>query len=58
MDKKVITVQVKGGLVQDITGLPADFELRVEDYDVQDPGHDSWDAGKECVVTVYEGGAS
>jgi len=52
---KNITIFIKGGLVADVTGIPAGYELRVEDYDVQDPGDDSWDAEKECAVTVYGG---
>jgi hypothetical protein len=52
---KTITVHVEGGLVQDVTGIPAGYEVRVEDYDHQNPGDDSWDAEKECVVTVYGG---
>jgi len=53
---QTITIHVESGMVQDVTGVPAGYELRVEDYDVQDPGDDSWDAEKECAVTVYEGG--
>jgi hypothetical protein len=53
---KSVTVHVEGGLVQDVTGIPAGYEVRVEDYDVHDPDDDSWDAQKECAVTVYEGG--
>ena len=55
---KTITIHIEGGLVQDVTGIPTGFELRIEDYDVQDPGDDSWDAKKECVVTVYAGGTT
>jgi hypothetical protein len=55
-NRRIITVQVKGGLIQDVTGLPPGCDLSVEDYDVQNPGDDSWDAEKECVVTIYEGG--
>ncbi len=57
-NSRFITVSVKGGLVQEVTGLPPGCELRVEDYDVQNPGDDSWDTEKECVVIVYEGGAT
>jgi len=52
---KTIALRIEGGLVADVTGIPAGYELRVEDYDVQDPGDDSWDAEKECAVTVYGG---
>jgi hypothetical protein len=55
MTKNIITVHVEGGLVQDVTGVPAGYELHVEDYDVHNPGAHSWDAEKKCVVTVYEG---
>jgi hypothetical protein len=54
---KTIAIHIEGGLVQDVNGIPAGYELRIEDYDVQNPGDDSWDAEKECAVTVY-GGAS
>ena len=57
MHKDIITVHVEGGLVQHVNGIPAGYELRVEDYDVHNPGDDSWDAEKECVVIVFEGGA-
>lgn len=57
MNKNIITVHVEGGLVQDVKGIPAGYEVRVEDYDVHNPGDDSWDAEKECVVTVFEGPA-
>jgi hypothetical protein len=52
---KTIALRIEGGLVADVTGIPAGYELRVEDYDVQDPGDDSWDAEKECAVTDYGG---
>jgi hypothetical protein len=52
-----ITVTVEGGLVQDVTGIPAGYELLVEDHDGGDTSHPSWDAEKECFVTIYEGGA-
>lgn len=54
---KIITVRVEGGLVQDVTGIPAGYALHVEDYDEIDPSHPGWDASKECVVTIYDGGA-
>jgi hypothetical protein len=50
---KTITVRLEDGLVRDVTGIPAGYELRVEDYDMGDTGDDSWDAEKKCVVTVY-----
>jgi hypothetical protein len=52
---KAITIHVEGGMVADVTGIPAGYEVRVEDYDVQNPGDDSWDAEKGCAVTVYGG---
>jgi hypothetical protein len=55
---KPITVHVEGGLVQDVTGIPAGYELRVEDYDHADDSHPAWNAEKECFVTVYDGGAN
>ena len=54
---KTITVHVEGGLVQDVTGIPTGYELRVEDYDTNDTSHPSWDVEKECSVTIYDGGA-
>ena len=44
--------------MQDVTGIPAGYELRVEDYDHADDTQPDWDAEKECHVTVYEGGAN
>jgi hypothetical protein len=36
---------------------PLGVKVRIEDYDVHNPGDESWDAEKKCVVTVYrEGG--
>jgi hypothetical protein len=52
---KAITIHIEGGLVQDVNGIPAGYEVRVEDYDFPDTGDDSWDAEKKCVVTVYGG---
>jgi hypothetical protein len=54
---RTITVIVEGGLVQDVTGIPAGYELQVEDYDHADDSQPSWNAEKECFVTVYKGGA-
>jgi hypothetical protein len=53
-----ITVHVEGGLVQDVTGIPAGYELRVEDHDGDDISHPAWDAEKECFVTIYDGGVN
>jgi len=52
----VITIQVHRGLITDVSGLPRGMELQVEDYDVDDTEHPQWDAEKECIVSVYEGG--
>ena len=57
MHKKIITVHVEGGLVQDVTGVPMGYELRVEDYDTNDTSHPSWNARKQCGVTIYDGGS-
>jgi hypothetical protein len=48
-----ITVQVHRGLITDVSGLPEGYELRVEDYDVDDTGDPRWNAKKECVISVY-----
>ena len=53
---KIITVTIEGGLVQDVAGVPAGFELRIEDHDGDDTSHPAWDEQKECFVTVYDGG--
>ena len=53
--KKAITVKVEGGMVSDVGGIPAGYELRVEDYDHADESHPGWDAEKECFATVYGG---
>ena len=55
---KIITVRVEGGMVADVDGVPAGYELRVEDYDHADDSHPAWNAEKECFVTVYDGGAN
>jgi hypothetical protein len=52
---KTITIHVEGGLVQNVAGTPAGYEVRVEDYDNQDDVDPMWDAEKKCVVTVYGG---
>jgi len=53
-----ITIRIEDGLVQDVTGIPAGYELRVEDHDWNDTSHPAWDAEKECFITVYDGGAA
>lgn len=53
--KTTITVMIEGGLVQAVTGIPAGFEVHIEDCDEGDTSHPSWDAEKACFVTVYEG---
>ena len=55
---KTVTLHIKGGLVQDVTGVPDGDELRLEDYDSDDTSHPSWDAQKQCVVTIYEGASN
>jgi hypothetical protein len=57
MPRNIITITVEGGIVQDVTGLPEGYELHVEDYDGGDPTYPSWDADKNCFVTIYDGGA-
>jgi len=53
---QTITIHVEGGLVQDVTGIPAGYEVRVEDRGtVGDTSHPSWDAEKGFFVTVYGG---
>jgi hypothetical protein len=52
---KTITVHVEGGMVQDVTGIPAGCEVRVEDYDHSDDTQPTWDQEKQCHVTVYGG---
>jgi hypothetical protein len=56
--KPTITVTIEGGIVQDVTGIPAGYELHVEDHDESDESHTSWSVEKECFVTVYEGDAN
>jgi hypothetical protein len=56
MSKTIITIEILGGLVQDVFGLPEDCELHVYDYDEGDSSHPSWHAEKECFVTIFEGG--
>jgi len=55
---KTIIIHVEGGLVQDATGIPAGYEVRVEDHDGNDTSHPAWEAEKECFVTIYDGGAN
>jgi hypothetical protein len=52
---KTITVHLEGGLVQDVTGIPAGYEVHVHDHDEGDTSHPSWDEEKRCFVTVYGG---
>jgi len=53
---KIIVVHLEGGMVQDVSGVPAGYELHVEDYDVGDDTQSQWNAEKQCFLTVYEGG--
>jgi hypothetical protein len=55
---KIITVTIEGGIVQDVTGIPAGYELHVEDHDEGDESHPAWNADKKCFVTIYEGYAN
>ena len=55
---RIITVRVEGGLVQEVSGVPEGYELRVEDYDQGDTDHASWNPEKRCFVTIYETGAT
>jgi hypothetical protein len=55
---KPITVHIEGGMVQDVSDVPNGYELHVEDHDIHDEEHPQWDAEKECIVTVHEGGAA
>lgn len=55
---KIITIHLEGGIVQEINGVPAGYELHVEDHDIHDPEHPQWDKEKECIVTVYKGGGA
>lgn len=55
MDRRIITIRVEGGVVQEVSGVPKGFELHVEDYDEGDTEHPSWDAEKGCFISVYEG---
>jgi hypothetical protein len=55
MTPKIITIRVEGGLVQDVSGVPAGYELHVEDYDEGDESHPAWNPGKSCFVTIYGG---
>jgi hypothetical protein len=53
---RTITVHIEGGLVQDVTGIQAGVEVRVEDRDKDgDTSHPSWDEERQCFVTVYGG---
>jgi hypothetical protein len=54
----IITIKIKRGLMQEVTAIPEGHKLRVEDYDGDDISHPEWDAEKECLVTVYDGGAN
>ena len=56
-DPTNITIQIHRGLITDVSGLPSGYALHVEDYDMDDEAHPQWDAEKECIVTVYEGGS-
>jgi hypothetical protein len=51
---RIITVIIEGGIVQDVTGILTGYEL----HDEGDESHPSWDAEKECFVTIYEGYAN
>jgi hypothetical protein len=50
-----IVLTIRYGLIDEVTGIPAGYELRVEDYDGDDASHPAWNAEKECFVTVFDG---
>lgn len=50
-----ITVQLRHGLITDVSGLPQGFVLRVEDYVGDDTSHPAWNEEKRCYVTHYDG---
>jgi hypothetical protein len=51
---RVIALHLEGGIVQEVSGLPAGYELHVEDHDEGDTNHPAWDEAKRCFVTVFE----
>jgi hypothetical protein len=53
MAEKIITIRVEGGLVQEVTGIPAGYEVHVQDYDDGDESHPAWNADKGCFVEIY-----
>ena len=55
--RKIITVTIEGGIVQDVTGVPSGYELHVEDHDDGDTSHPSWNEGKQCFITIFDGEA-
>jgi hypothetical protein len=52
---RLITVIIEGGIVQDVTGIPSGYELHVEDHDDGDTSHPSWNEGKQCFITIFDG---
>ena len=52
---KTITLHIEGGLVQDVTGIPAGYEVHVHDFDDGGRSHPSWDEEKKCFVQIYGG---
>ena len=54
---QTIYVTVEGGLVQDVTSIPAGIEVVVIDYDVECEGADRLDVsqldGEHCVISTF-----
>ena len=53
---KKIVITVRGGLIEDIIGIPSDTEIEVIDFDVDTTtdNHEIID-GKPAVISVYKG---
>jgi len=55
MEKRVITVVVEGGVIQNICDIPEDIQIVVRDFDV-DGSEDNLTEyeGDECVESTWE----
>lgn len=52
--KQVIVVDVEGGLVQNVSGVPFGVKVEIVDHDEGDTSHPSYDEEREAFVSVYE----
>ena len=51
---KIITITVEGGVIQDVSGIPAGVKVEVIDFDVSDSDKCEMVNGQPAIVSVYK----